>query len=156
MLHIRANFKNIKGFTLIELILSLGLLSLVLITAFTLYSAGRKAYERENYELFVQQNARQAFLWLSTSVRQAKSVEIISENKIKTITGNREVITYYFENGVLYRRKNTGTNPIAELSQLRFTQPSGKHYVEISLLTKTNGADIVMSTKVTPFGSWVN
>ena len=101
MLHIRANFKNIKGFTLIELILSLGLLSLVLITAFTLYSAGRKAYERENYELFVQQNARQAFLWLSTSVRQAKSVEIISENKIKTITGNREVITYYFENRVL-------------------------------------------------------
>ncbi len=156
MLRIGENTKNIKGFTLIELILSLGLLSFVFITAFTLYSAGQKAYERENDRLFAQQNARQAFLWLSTSVKQAKSVEIISENKIKIITSGREVVTYYLENGVLYRKKNTGINPIAELSRLKFTQPEGKHYVEIFLSTKTDSSSIVMETKATPFGFWID
>lgn len=150
------NIEGTQGFTLIELVLSLGLLSLILTTAFTIYSAGQKAYERENDMLFAEQNARQAFLWLSTSVKQAKSVELISKNKIKTITGHREVITYYFDNGVLYREKNTGINPIAELSCLRFTQPEGKRYVEIFLTTNMQNADMVIKTKATPFGAWID
>lgn len=156
MLHIEGNTENIKGFTLIELILSLTLLSLVLITAFSLYTVGQRAYERENDRLFAQQNARQAFLWLSTSVKQAKSVEIISDDEIKTITGGKEVVTYYLENGVLYRKKNTGINPIAELSRLKFTKPQGKDYVEIHLSIETRSEAIVMRTKATPFGSWID
>ncbi|HHV18641.1 MAG TPA: prepilin-type N-terminal cleavage/methylation domain-containing protein [Thermoanaerobacterales bacterium] len=156
MRHSGGNTNNIKGFTLIELILSLALLSLVLTTVFSLYTAGQKAYERENDRLFVQQNARQAFLWLSTSVKQAKSVEIISEKEIKTITGNKEVVIYYLENGMLYRKKNTGINPIAELSQLKFIQPKGKNYIEIFLSTETESGNIVIRTKAAPFGSWID
>ena len=104
----------------------------------------------------MQQNARQAFLWLSTSVKQAKSVEIISEKEIKTITGNKEVVIYYLENGMLYRKKNTGINPIAELSQLKFIQPKGKNYIEIFLSTETESGNIVIRTKAAPFGSWID
>ncbi|WP_296971144.1 prepilin-type N-terminal cleavage/methylation domain-containing protein [Tepidanaerobacter sp. EBM-38] len=157
MLHIEANTKRKNGFTLIELILSLGLLSLILTTSFNLYDAGQKSYENENNKIFAQQNARQAFLWLSTSVKQARSVEVISENSIKIVTSDGEKLIYYFENGVLYRQKNNGTNPIAELSQLKFKQPKDKKYVEIFLAIQVKkGDDIIIKTKATPFGSWIN
>ena len=64
-----------RGFTLIELILSLSLVGVVLTTAFTLYSTGQKVYQRENDQLYAQHNVRQAFLWLSTSIKQAKDVK---------------------------------------------------------------------------------
>jgi len=151
-----ATTKNSQGFTLIELIISLGLVSLILTTAFTIFSAGQKAYKREGDRLYAQQNARQAFLWLSTSLRQARNVEVISENEIKITTGAREEITFYFQNGVLYRRKNNGTNPVAELSNLRFTKDKGMHNVDVLLSISTQSDDVVIKTKVTPFDSWIN
>ncbi|AEE91561.1 conserved protein of unknown function [Tepidanaerobacter acetatoxydans Re1] len=157
MLHIEVNTKHTNGFTLIELILALGLLSLIMTTSFTIYSAGQKTYEYENSKIFVQQNARQAFLWLSTSIKQARSVEVMSENSIKTVAGDGETIIYYFKNGVLYREKNNGINPIAELSQLKFKQPKDKQYIEIFLAAQgKEGDDIIIKTKATPFGLWVN
>jgi len=151
--HIEENTDRRDGFTLIELILSLGLLSLVLTTAFMLYSSGQKSYDSENAKIFDSQNIRQAFLWLSTTVKQAKTIESLSENEIKIISGSGEKIIYYFSNGVLYRKKNNGVNPVAELGQVSFSR-SGKHSVEIFLKAKNSNS--VLTTKLTPFGLWVN
>ncbi|MDD4569449.1 MAG: prepilin-type N-terminal cleavage/methylation domain-containing protein [Tepidanaerobacteraceae bacterium] len=156
MLHIVENTKTQKGFTLIELILSIGLLSLILTTTFTLYSAEKKTYERENQRLFVQQNTRQALLWLSTSIKQAKNVQVKSERRIETITSYGDVISYYFEKGVLYRNKNNVSNPIAQISFLRFSQPKNKGFVEIIISTEANDSDMEIRTKATPFGYWIN
>lgn len=151
-----ATTKNSHGFTLIELIISLGLISLTLTAAFTVFSAGQKAYRREDARLYAQQNVRQAFLWLSTSLRQAKNVEVLSENEIKITNCSGEQITFYFKNGVLYRKKNTGTNPVAELSNLRFIQSKGRRYVDILLSINSTSGDVAIKTKVTPFGFWIN
>lgn len=156
MLRTVVNIRKSLGFTLIELIVSLGLVSIILTATFTIFSAGQKAYKREENKLYAQQNVRQAFLWLSTSLRQARAVDVISENEIRITTGNREQITFYFQNGVLYRRKNSGTNPVAELSNLRFAQPKGKHDVDILISISTPSDDLAIKTKVTPFGSWIN
>lgn len=153
MRHIEENIDGRDGFTLIELVLSLGLLSLVLTTAFLLYSAGQKSYDKENAKIFDRQNTRQAFLWLSTSVKQAKTIESISENEIQIISGSGDKIIYYFSNGMLYRKKNNGVNPVAELGQASFS-PSGKYSIEIFLKAKNSNS--VLTTKLTPFGSWVN
>jgi len=148
--------KNPYGFTLIELVLSLALMGLVLTVALTLFSICQKAYDKEDVRLYAQQNARQAFLWLSTALRQAKNVEILSEKEIKIINSNEEQTTFYFENGVLYRRRNTGTNPIAELSDLKFFQSEIGDYIRIQLSVNTTSGDITIETKVTPFGFWIN
>lgn len=153
MRHIGENTDSRDGFTLIELILSLGLLSLVLTTAFILYSSGQKSYDSENAKIFDSQNIRQAFLWLSTSIKQAKTIESISENEIKIINSSGEKIIYYFSNGMLYRKKNNGVNPVAELGQASFSR-SGKYSVEIFL--KAKNSNYALTTKLTPFGLWVN
>jgi len=118
-----------------------------------LYSSGQKSYDSENAKIFDSQNIRQAFLWLSTTVKQAKTIESLSENEIKIISGSGEKIIYYFSNGVLYRKKNNGVNPVAELGQVSFSR-SGKHSVEIFLKAKNSNS--VLTTKLTPFGLWVN
>lgn len=156
LLHIEANTETSRGFTLVELILSLGLLSLILTVVFNFFSIGKKTYERESERIFAQQNTRQAVLWLSTAIKQAKSVKIINERKIETIGSRREKTIFYLQNGILYRKRNTGTNPIAELDTLKFIQPQGKQYVEIILSKKADGKKYEIRTKATPFGSWVN
>ncbi|HHX22504.1 MAG TPA: prepilin-type cleavage/methylation domain-containing protein [Thermoanaerobacterales bacterium] len=155
MLHIVDITKQKIGFTLIELVLSLGLLGLIITTTFTLYGIGMKTLEHEDNRLFLLQNTRQAVLWLSTSIKQAKNVHVISSRKIETTTSRGEIITYYFENGILYRRKNAGTNPIAELSDLRFYQPEGKSFIEIVFSSNSNAKDMEIRTKATPLGAWI-
>jgi len=150
------DIKNLRGLTLIELILSLGLVALTLTAALAFFSAGQKAYQREDAMLYAQQNVRQAFLWLSTSLRQARSVQVLSEREIRIIESSGEQTTFYFQNGVLYRRKNSGTNPIAELSELKFYNSKSGSYVEMMLTINTGGGDVTIKTKVTPFGFWIN
>lgn len=148
--------KNPHGFTLIELIVSLGLLSIILTAAFTIFSAAEKAYKWEDDRIYAQQNVRQAYMWLSTAIRQARNVEVVSENEIKITTADGEQIRFYFQNGVLYRRRKTGTNPVAELSYLKFTQTEGKPWVDILLSISLPMEEMTVKTKVTPFGSWIN
>ena len=78
------------------------------------------------------------------------------KGKSETIGSRREKTIFYLQNGILYRKRNTGTNPIAELDTLKFIQPQGKQYVEIILSKKADGKKYEIRTKATPFGSWVN
>jgi len=151
-----ATIDNSHGITLIELILSLGLVSLILTTALTLFSTSQKAYEREDVRLYSQQNARQAFLWLSTSLKLAKNVDVISEKEIKMTSSNGEQTTFYFQNGILYRKKNSGINPIAELSNLQFLQSNDGCHIDILISVYDTNGGITIKTKVTPFGNWIN
>lgn len=158
MLLTRENIKSETGFTLIELVLSMALLSIVLVAAFTVYTYSINTYEADYKKMVAQQNARQALIVLSKGIRQADTVEITSPFKIHLRTNKGETIQYYLEKdnfsgkGVLYREKNKGKNPIAELENLNFSFSEGKKTVEIELSTHLGDKWIKLRTKVTPSG----
>ncbi len=161
MLLIRENIKNIKpekGFTLIELVLSMALLSIVLAAAFNVYNYSINTYEADYKKMVVQQNARQALILLSKGIRQADTVEIISPFKINLRTDEGENIKYYLEKdnfsgkGVLYREKNKGKNPVAELENLNFSFSEGEKTVKIELSARLDDKWIQLRTEVTPSG----
>ena len=147
--------KNKKGFTLIELILSVTLFGVVIAISLNFYMTGYKIYQVENERLFAQQNVRQAFVWLSSTIRQADSVKIIENNKISILTSNQEIVVFYLKNGVLYREKNKGVNPIAELTHLTINQYE-ENCIDLCLSLETENDVTTLETKVTPFGAWID
>jgi len=63
---------------------------------------------------------------------------------------------FTFKTGSFTEEKNSGTNPIAELSELKFYNSKSGSYVEMMLTINTGGGDVTIKTKVTPFGFWIN
>ncbi len=150
MLHKGAFIKKRKGFTLIELIVSLAIMSIVMITAFNMYNTGIREYQDNLDQMELKQNVRQAMIWLSTSIRQAKKVEVVSENYITLTFFNGEKVNFYLEKGVLYREKNKGKNPVAYIDTLTFYKPIEQKYIKINISAKTSGKVFQTTTKVTP------
>lgn len=151
LLHIGETTKNQRGFTLLELIMALGILSMVLISVFSFYGTGIKAHRRLNNQFHVQQNIRQAILWLSTSIKQARFADIISKEEIQITTGNGEIIRFYLRDGVLYRWKNNGVNPIAQLKALEFTKARDNTII-VFLSGEAEGYYFEITTKGIPIG----
>lgn len=145
-----------KGFTLIELVISVAILSLVMSSLFFLFSSFIKELEHIDHRLFALQNARQGLMWLTSNISQAKEVHIISGNKLKVTLFNGDTISFYLKDGVLYREKNTGVNPIAELNHLNYVMPQGHNYVEIELGSGSNDWIYTIRIKVTPVGNIKN
>ncbi|WP_422443964.1 PilW family protein [Thermoanaerobacterium sp. DL9XJH110] len=143
------------GFTLIELVVSVGLLCLVLTAAFSLYGFGTRAYDRDLKDIEMQQNARQAVMKLSSSIRLAREVHILSRDYIRIVTPNGENVDYYLQNGVLYRVRNDGKNPVAKLKTLTFVRPEDKNYIEILVSAEEGDKAIEIKTKATPFGAYI-
>lgn len=155
LLHIEPDYKWGQGVTLIELIISLSLVGIILAVVFNLYSNGVKSYNDSISEYFIMQNARQAIMRLSSAVRLARDVKIISQNKIQIVTPDFEKIFYYLDRNVIYREKNYGKNPITDIDveSLKFIQPKGSKYIEIYIKVKKDGRFFELKTKATPFGS---
>ncbi|HHY05171.1 MAG TPA: prepilin-type N-terminal cleavage/methylation domain-containing protein [Thermoanaerobacterales bacterium] len=156
MLHRRVFIKKQRGFTLIELIISLAIMSIVMITAFNMYNAGIREYQYNFEQMELKQNVRQAVSWLSTSIRQAKKIEIISENYITLTFFDGEKVNYYLEKGVLYREKNKGKNPVAYIDALTFYKPIEQNYIKIDISAKISGEVFKITTKVTPICFIIN
>ncbi|MDI6705416.1 MAG: prepilin-type N-terminal cleavage/methylation domain-containing protein [Bacillota bacterium] len=78
--------KGKGGFSLVELLVSLGLIGLVIAAAGLLYFSGVKGWERSENQVEVQQNLRIALNTLSTEVRKADVIEIDKIQKKITLT----------------------------------------------------------------------
>lgn len=133
----------------------MALLGVVLMTSFTLYSAGLRAYERRQEDFEKQQNIRYALMRLSSSIRLAKKVDIMSRSKIKLITPRDETIYYSLEYGTLYRVKNDGKNAIAYLKALEFTRPEDENCIYIHMISLEKEKPVEITTRVTPFGIYI-
>lgn len=145
-----------KGTTLIELVVSVAISSIILLTAFHLYNFGVKAYRNELDKLYVNQNARRALFVLSDNIRAAKSAHIVNSKKIEVINQKDERINFLLENGTLYRVKHAIKNPIINLSDLQFSKPPNRNYIQIDVIVEKGKQSYKIKTKVTPEGQASN
>lgn len=156
MLHIKSVHKLKKGFTLIELVTSIAISSIILITAAHLYNFGVKAYRNEFDKLYVNQNARRALFVLSDNIRKAKSAHILNSKRVEIIDRKNEKIGFLLENGTLYRVKHSTKNPITTLADLKFSKPCNRTYIQIEVVVTKGEQSYKLKTKATPEGQVSN
>jgi len=138
------------GMTLIELVVSLGILVMILAATFSFYSAGVKSWTMSERQMEVLQNARIALDWICRDLKVAEEYEILSRQSLS--------ITPYKSNKIIYKKagtqllleKNGQEMAIADcISELGFEEmPRG--IVKIELRVENNSYEVKLSTKIKP------
>jgi len=91
-------FKNNKGFSLVELLVAIGLAILVITAASLAYFSGIKAWVRSENQVDVQQNLRIAMNTLSNEIQMADTIDIyIAEKKITLLYDDGSTRSYYYD-----------------------------------------------------------
>lgn len=121
-----ANCWPSRGTTLLEILLVLGLSSLVVGALLTVYVSTGDAYQTLAEYSDTQYTARSAIGQISEDIRGASAIEIVADgSELRVITSTNALISLYMENNQLYRVKTTALGtakvPIAEkVSYLSF------------------------------------
>lgn len=130
---------NHRGLTLVELILSLALISLIvlLVTSLQLFGKNQMTYQSERTEL--QSEVRLALNIITKDIRSAETVQI--ENNILTVDG--EIIkkegTHITKNG----------NAIASnIQEFHITEKQGKIDIKVASIAPKQGKPITQSTVI--------
>ena len=165
---------NRKGFSLIEMMVALGILSLIIIGLVTFFSGGTRAWVTGQYQLEAQRNARLAIDRIAREIREGKEVKSGSSEvaitvnipEFKTDTGTipSYELTYSFSdiNNTIVRIKNLTTPNllIDNVQSLTFTYfdsggnsvPSGnasKVHILLEVdVDKDDSPDITLNTDV--------
>jgi len=115
-------FENKKGFSLIEMMVALGILSLIIIGLVTFFSGGTRAWVTGQYQLEAQRNARYAIDRMVIEIREGKN--IISGSGGDTIVVSIPAlgselaydVTYDLSGNTntIFRIKNTSSNPLID------------------------------------------
>lgn len=104
-----------KGMTLVELIIGLGLMSMVLTVLYMIFFTGLRSFEHQMENANNQTTARQTLSYIGREIRRAEDV-VINNNKSLTVTYGGNDITYEFKafNETIFRVKNGVNNPMIE------------------------------------------
>jgi len=100
---------NRKGFSLIEMMVALGILSLIIIGLVTFFTGGTRAWVTGQYQLEAQRNARYAIDRMVKEIREADSINDSSTlYRISFHSPFNGDIIYNYNLGdkVIYRQKN--------------------------------------------------
>jgi len=107
--------KTQKGMTLIELMVTMAILSVIILGLVVFFSGGVRAWITGQYQLEAQRNARQAMESMVREIRHGETVDIsstLTSIVFKTPFNGSPDIRYHLNTGtgVLYRN----TNPIID------------------------------------------
>ena len=113
-----------KGMTLIELMVTLAVLSIIILGLVVFFTAGARSWITGQYQLEAQRNARQAMESMVREIRHGETVEknssTLTSRAFKPPFNGSPDINYYLDTGtgILYRN----TNPIIDdVLSLNFT-----------------------------------
>ena len=114
--------KTQKGMTIIELMVTMAILSVIILGLVVFFSGGVRAWITGQYQLEAQRNARQAMESMVREIRHGETVDISSTSTsivFKTPFNGSPNINYYLDTGGILHRN---TNPIIDdVLSLSFT-----------------------------------
>lgn len=122
------------GFSIIELMIALGLTSLVALVSFMVCFAGAKAWKRAENLVEVQQNLRIAMNTLNTEIRKADYFKIQHGNREITISypnGSTKGYKYHPASGEI-RISESGATVAMHIDDLKFSYRDGLIIIEIT------------------------
>lgn len=106
---------NTWGFTLLEILLALGLASLVISFVFIIYGMAHTGYTKQVAYSECQYCARMTASMIMKDVRNGIQAKVSNNNRLLIITAaDGESIRYYLENSQVYRDYKGGKVPVAE------------------------------------------
>ncbi|MGJ7920538.1 prepilin-type N-terminal cleavage/methylation domain-containing protein [Neobacillus sp. LXY-4] len=132
--------KNEKGLTLLELLITLALVSMVLLMATSVHLFGQKQMNSQSNEVQNQSNVRLALNIVTKEIRKASSVSVA--NNVLTINGTD---VYKLENNIL--KKNNQTL-ISNIQQFTITKTDEKLTVKIANTPSNNHPQTTLSTTI--------
>lgn len=160
--------KTQKGITLIELMITLAVLSIIILGLVVFFSGGVRSWITGQYQLEAQRNARQAMESMVREIRHGKIVEIASDSisiVFRTPFNGSPEINYHLDTGtgVLYRNTNPiiddvlslsfayldNTDNVIPTSDLEFSNKVSKIHIELQVdVEKDNNPDITLNSDI--------
>lgn len=128
MSNLKLIFQKSKGFTLIELILSLGLSSIIILSLFNILNFSRNAFSLGNERDELMLNGRYAIEYIKNEVRSAES--ILPTNKISGLNGHyRENVGFVImkKENHLYNRFTTYYRKDGKIIRISGTAPINRY-----------------------------
>jgi len=146
---------NLKGFSLIELMVVVVVLSLIVLGLVTFFTGGARSWISGQSQLSAQRNARQAMDFMVREIREGRSYTIGGGNDSITIdypsSFGKNAVTYKLSGNIMQRETNSVTNNLLNsVSALVFT-PSDGSKIHILLevdVDNDDKPDISLNTEV--------
>jgi prepilin-type N-terminal cleavage/methylation domain-containing protein len=160
--------KTQKGITLIELMVTLVILSIIILGLVVFFTGGVRSWITGQYQLEAQRNARQAMESMVREIRHGKIVEDTSDSisiVFRTPFNGSPEINYNWDSGtgVLYRNTNPiigdvlslsftyldNTDNVIPTSDLEFSNKVSKIHIELQVdVEKDNNPDITLNSDI--------
>ena len=140
-----------KGMTLIELVIGLGLMSMVLAVLYAIFCTGLKSFDRQMENANSQTTARQTLSYIGREIRRADNIEVYGDNKWLVVEYGGSEIEYEFNhlNNILYRVKNGTKNPMIEgIKDFNIEELHGTYFLNITVISDRHNNPITISTQI--------
>lgn len=138
-----------KGMTLIELVIGLGLMSMVLAVLYAIFFTGLKSFDRQIENANNQTTARQTLSYIGREIRRAENIEVYDDNKGLVVEYGGSKIEYEFLNNILYRVKNGTKNPMIEgIKDFNIEYLDGTNFLNITVISERHNNPITISTQI--------
>ncbi len=139
------------GMTLIELVIGLGLMSIVLAVLYAIFFTGLKSFDRQIENANNQTTARQTLNYIGREIRRADNIKVYDNNKGLVVEYDGSEIEYEFNhlNNILYRVKDGTKNPMIEgIKDFYIEYLDGTYFLNITVISERHNNPITMTTQI--------
>jgi prepilin-type N-terminal cleavage/methylation domain-containing protein len=141
-----------KGMTLIELVIGLGLMSMVLAVLYAIFFTGLKSFDRQIENANNQTTARQTLSYIGREIRRAENIKVYDDKKGLVVDYGGSEIEYEFNhsNNILYRVKNGTKNPMIEgIKDFNIEELDDTYYfLNITVISERHNNPITITTQI--------
>jgi Tfp pilus assembly protein PilV len=147
----RERMRGERGVSLLEVLVSMGIFSLLLFSLLNMYSLGARTYRHGATQMELQQNARIALYHMDRSFKAMDQFTIIKGQSIEFFyAGNHRKYTYRLRMGELeYVVGTSVTKVAAHMVSLEFFQTSAG-VIHVTVTTGGLGKEYVLTSAVKP------